>query len=177
SVTVPPGGGGLELRYTATSLLVPERVQFRYRLENYDKAWVEAGTRRVAYYTRVPGGRYRFHVLAANNDGLWNERGAVLRFRLGLHFYQAWWFYVLSGLAVVAAVLGAVRLRVRAIQERSKYLAELVTERTSELQREVAERSRAEERYRHLFDSNPQPVWVSDRETLAFLAVNDAATR
>jgi len=177
SVTVPPGGGMLELHYTATSLLVPERVRFRYRLENYDKDWVEAGARRVAYYTRVPGGRYRFHVLAANNDGVWNERGAVLPFRLGLHFYETWWFYVLSGLAVLAAVLGAVRLRVRAIQERSKYLAQLVDERTGELQREVLERSLAEERYRHLFDSNPQPVWVSDRETLAFLAVNDAATR
>jgi len=125
----------------------------------------------------VPGGRYRFHVLAANNDGVWNESGAALSFRLGLHFYETWWFYALSGLAVVAAVLGAVRLRVRSIQERAQHLAVLVDERTSELQREVAERSRAEERYRHLFDANPQPVWVSDRETLAFLAVNDAATR
>jgi len=177
SVAVPSGGGMLELHYTATSLLVPERVQFRYRLEGYDQDWVEAGARRVAYYTRVPGGRYRFHVLAANNDGVWNETGAALPFRLGLHFYETWWFYVLSGLAVVAAVLGAVRLRVRAIENRAEHLSEIVTERTGELQLEVAERSRAEERYRHLFDSNPQPVWVSDRETLAFLAVNDAAIR
>ena len=145
SVAVPPGGGMLELHYTATSLLVPERVRFRYRLEGYDKDWVEAGARRVAFYTRVPGGRYRFHVLAANNDGVWNERGAALPFRLGLHFYETWWFYVLSGLAVVAAVLGIIRLRVRAIQERAQHLAELVDERTGELQREVAERSRAEE--------------------------------
>ena len=177
SVAVPPGGGMLELHYTATSLLVPERVRFRYRLEGYDQDWVEAGARRVAYYTRVPGGRYRFHVLAANNDGVWNESGAALPFRLGLHFYETWWFYVVVALAAVAAVLGAVRLRVRSIEQRAQHLAQLVTERTSELQREVAERSRAEERYRHLFDSNPQPVWVSDRETLAFLAVNDSATR
>ena len=149
SVKVPPGGGMLELHYTATSLLVPERVRFRYRLEGYDQDWVEAGARRVAYYTRVPGGRYRFHVLAANNDGVWNESGAALSFRLGLHFYETWWFYVLSGLAVVAAVLGAVRLRVRSIQERAQHLAVLVDERTSELQQEVAERSRAEERLRH----------------------------
>ena len=177
SVNVPPSGGRLELHYTATSLLVPERVRFRYRLEGYDKDWVEAGTRRVAYYTQVPGGHYRFHVRAANNDGVWNESGAALSFRLGLHFYETWWFYVLSGLAVLAAVLGGVRLRVRSIQNLARHLAELVDERTGELRQEVAERSRAEERYRHLFDSNPQPVWVSDRETLGFLAVNDAATR
>jgi signal transduction histidine kinase/ligand-binding sensor domain-containing protein len=148
SVSVPPGGGNLELHYTATSLLVPERVRFRYRLEGYDRDWVEAGARRVAYYTRVPGGRYRFHVLAANNDGVWNESGAALPFRLGLHFYETWWFDVLGALAVVAAVLGIIRLRVRAIQERAQHLAVLVDERTSELQREVAERSRAEDRLR-----------------------------
>jgi signal transduction histidine kinase/ligand-binding sensor domain-containing protein len=148
SVSVPPGGGGLELHYTATSLLVPERVRFRYRLEGYDQDWVEAGARRVAYYTRVPGGRYRFHVLAANNDGVWNESGAALPLRLGLHFYETWWFYVVVALAAVAAVLGAVRLRVRSIEGRAQHLAELVDERTGELQREVAERSRAEDRLR-----------------------------
>ncbi|HXI33585.1 MAG TPA: ATP-binding protein, partial [Gemmatimonadales bacterium] len=148
SVSVPPGGGMLELHYTATSLLVPERVRFRYRLEGYDQKWVEAGTRRVAYYTQVPGGRYRFQVLAANNDGVWNESGAALPFRLGLHFYETWWFYALTGLAIVAAVLGAVRLRLHAIQERAQQLSELVDERTSELRREVVERGRAEERLR-----------------------------
>jgi signal transduction histidine kinase/ligand-binding sensor domain-containing protein len=145
SVTVPPSGGGLELQYTATSLLVPERVRFRYRLEGYDQDWVEAGARRVAYYTRVPGGSYRFHVLAANNDGVWNEGGAALSFRLGLHFYETWWFYVVVTLAAVAAVLGAVRLRVRSIEGRAQHLAELVDERTRELQLEIVERSRAEE--------------------------------
>ena len=102
SIVLPPGDGGLELSYTATSLLIPERVRFRYRLEGYDKDWVDAGTRRVAYYTHVPGGQYRFHVIAANNDGVWNEAGAVLPFRLGPHFYETWWFYGLCGLVVAA---------------------------------------------------------------------------
>ncbi|HEV8400801.1 MAG TPA: two-component regulator propeller domain-containing protein [Gemmatimonadales bacterium] len=145
TVSVPPGGGGLELHYTATSLLVPERVRFRYRLEGYDQDWVDAGTRRVAYYTRVPGGRYRFHVIAANNDGVWNEAGAALAFRLGLHFYETWWFYVVVALTAVAVVLGGVRLRVRNIEGRAQHLSELVDERTRELQLEIVERSRAEE--------------------------------
>jgi len=82
----------------------------------------------------------------------------------------------MSGLAVVAAVLGAVRLRVRASRtgrtpERNRDRA------TSGAAAEVLSGAPRKERYRHLFDSNPQPVWVSDRETLAFLAVNDAAIR
>lgn len=176
-VALPPGGGDLELHYTATSLLIPERVRFRYQLEGYDEDWVEAGTRRVAYYTRVPGGQYRFHVLAANNDGVWSDQGAVLAFRLAPHLYETWWFTALCGLAVLVAVLGIFRLRVKGIQEQAVHLAGMVDERTSELRQEVDDRRRAEERYRHLFDANPQPVWVNDRDTLAFLAVNEAAIR
>ena len=85
---LPPGGGGLEFHYTATSLLIPERVRFRYMLEGYDHDWVDAGTRRVAYYTQVPGGRYRFRVIAANNDGVWNQAGAEVSLRLRAAFLR-----------------------------------------------------------------------------------------
>jgi PAS domain S-box-containing protein len=176
-LVLPPGSGTLEAQYTATSLLIPERVTFRYRLAGYDDDWVDAGNRRVAYFTHVPGGHYRFEVIAANNDGVWNRRGAVLPFSIAPYFYQTWWFYSLAVLAALAATYGVFRFRVRRVERAAQQLSELVDERTGELRREVAERRRAEERYRHLFDANPQPVWVNDRENLAFLAVNDAAVR
>jgi signal transduction histidine kinase/ligand-binding sensor domain-containing protein/DNA-binding response OmpR family regulator len=145
---LPPGGGGLEFHYTATSLLIPERVRFRYMLEGYDRGWVDAGARRVAYYTQVPGGRYRFRVIAANNDGVWNLAGARVTFRLRPHFYEAVWFQVLCGLLLVTGAVGVFRLRVRRIQAGSRTLAALVEERTGALQVEIAERRRAEEQLR-----------------------------
>jgi len=145
---LPPGGGGLEFHYTATSLLIPERVRFRYMLEGYDHDWVDAGTRRVAYYTQVPGGRYRFRVIAANNDGVWNQTGAEVTLRLRPHFYEAMWFRALCGLLLLIGSVGGFRLRVRRIQQRSRTLASLVEERTGALKVEVAERRRAEEQLR-----------------------------
>jgi ligand-binding sensor domain-containing protein len=60
----------LEFRFTALSFVVPERVKFKYKLEGYDQNWVEAGTRRSAFYTNLPKGQYTFRVIACNNDGV-----------------------------------------------------------------------------------------------------------
>ena len=134
---LPPGGGGLEVHYTATSLLIPGRVSFRYRLDGYDTSWVDAGNRRVAYYTHVPGGRYRFQVIASNNDGVWNRTGDVLPFKVEFRFYETRWFYALCILALIAGVVGVFRLRMRRIQQLAKNLAW----HGEELEREVATRT------------------------------------
>src|SRR5580692_6841793 len=75
---IPPGGHRIELRYTGLSFNAPERIRFRYRLEGLDPDWVEAGTRRTAFYSYVPPGNYRFRVVACNGNGVWNETGASL---------------------------------------------------------------------------------------------------
>jgi signal transduction histidine kinase/ligand-binding sensor domain-containing protein len=92
----------VEIRYTALSLAVPEGIRFRYRLDGYDTNWHDAGARREAVYTALPPGRYRFHVLAANSDGVWNEQGAELTFEIPPTFYQTKTFLALC----IAAVLG-----------------------------------------------------------------------
>jgi hypothetical protein len=70
----PPGKGQLEFHYTGLSFVAPERVKFKYKLEGFDRDWIDAGTRRVAYYTNIPPGKYQFRVKACNNDGIWNEQ-------------------------------------------------------------------------------------------------------
>ncbi len=89
------GTHAVQIDYTALSLSIPERVEFRYKLEGSDKAWRDAGTRRQAFYTNLGPGFYRFRVLACNNDGVWNEAGATLGFSIAPAFYQAIWFQLL----------------------------------------------------------------------------------
>jgi ligand-binding sensor domain-containing protein/signal transduction histidine kinase len=124
----PPGRGELEIRFSALSLRSPDKVLFRYRLEGFDPDWVSAGTRRVAYFTNIPPGRYTFRVVACNEDGVWNREGAELPFELRPQFRQTKSFYLLialSTLGIFAAILGLLhRVRVRVLEADSAVLAE-----------------------------------------------------
>jgi signal transduction histidine kinase/streptogramin lyase len=115
-VRVAPGTGTFEIHYTGLSLLVPSRVRFAYQLEGLDPRWIDAGTRRVASYSRVPPGRYRFRVRAANNNGVWHETGAALDIDVSPYFYQTHWFRAsVAGLLVLVAA-GLHRVRVRRVE-------------------------------------------------------------
>jgi signal transduction histidine kinase/ligand-binding sensor domain-containing protein len=107
----PPGPGMLEVHYGAVTLLEPHKARHRYLLEGFDARWVEAGARRVAYYTNLRPGRYRFRVQARNADGVWNEAGDAFELTLAPHFHQTVWFYALVVLLVAGAVLSLHRLR------------------------------------------------------------------
>lgn len=118
-VTIPPGRGELEIRYTALSLQAPEKNRFKYMLEGADTGWNDAGTERAAHYNNLAPGRYRFRVIACNNDGVWNETGATLALVLLPHFWQTWWLRsaVLVGIGGLLWLLYRVRLaRLRAIE-------------------------------------------------------------
>ncbi|HZD77480.1 MAG TPA: two-component regulator propeller domain-containing protein, partial [Acidobacteriaceae bacterium] len=100
-VKIQPGQTRLALHYAGLSFVAPARVRYRYQLVGFDPKWIDAGARRVAYYTNIPPGRYTFRVLAANNDGIWSETGAMLEVRVLPHTWQTWWFRTLLGLAVL----------------------------------------------------------------------------
>lgn len=146
--TISPGRGQLEFHYTAIDLGAPERVRLRYKLEGFEEDWVEAGSRRAAYYTNLPPGHYQFRVTACNADGIWQEPATSIELVLEPHFYQTAWFYCLCALAI-AAVGGGVHLfRTRQLRAREKYLARCVEDRTRQLQREVADHARTNEQLR-----------------------------
>jgi signal transduction histidine kinase len=84
----------LEIDYTALSFMAPQRVRFRYKLEDHDTERQEPGSRRQAFYNDLRPGKYKFRVTACNNDGLWNEEGATLDFSVARAWYQTIWFRV-----------------------------------------------------------------------------------
>lgn len=123
SLTLSPGKHVLEFRYTGLSFDAPDRVRFRYRLEGLDQNWVEAGTRRVAFYSFVPPGTYRFQVIACNGDGIWNETGASLSVMVRRHYWQSWWFFGMLSLGMITMVAGSVRVvEKRKLQQHLKRL-------------------------------------------------------
>lgn len=136
---VPPGKGNIEIKYTGPSFVVPERVQFRYKLEGYDDDWVNPGNRRTAYYTNIPHGSFTFRVLACNHEGVWNEQGAAQRFTITPHFRQTSWFKILLGMVICTLAGLLYSLRMRNIRRRQGVLEHLVTERTQHLKIQAAE--------------------------------------
>jgi ligand-binding sensor domain-containing protein/signal transduction histidine kinase len=109
-LTLPPGRQSLEIRYTSLNLAAPERTVFQYRMEGHETLWNDAGSRRVAPYSKLPPGEYRFVVRAANEDGVWNEQGAALAIVVEPPFWQTTWFLIGSGLAGLGLVVGIVHL-------------------------------------------------------------------
>lgn len=109
---IPPGPGELEIQYTALSLQAPEKNRFKYQLEGVDPEWIDAGSRRVAYYSHIGAGRYVFRVQACNNDGVWNNSGASLEFIVQPHYWQTWWFKLSAGCLMALGLIGWYRLRV-----------------------------------------------------------------
>jgi ligand-binding sensor domain-containing protein len=113
---LPPRIRDLQIDYTALSLVAPEKVLFRYKLEGWDRDWQDVGTRRQAFYSNLPPRNYRFRVIACNNSGVWNEAGTFLEFSIAPAYYQTTWFRVLCLAAFLVLLWGIYRLRVQQLR-------------------------------------------------------------
>lgn len=165
-VQLPPRTGKVEIHYDGLSFQAPEKVRFRYRLEGFETSWVDAGSRRAAFYTALPPGDFVFRVVAANNDGVWNETGARFAFRLEPRLHQRPGFRF-GALALALVVAGAgYGLRMRGVKARQTELQRLVDERTRSL---VAEIQRAEE-LRRQSDAALREAAEANRAKSRFLA-------
>ena len=143
------GTDRIEFHYTSLSLRVPAKNQFRYKLDGYDRDWVDAGSQRVAYYTKLPPGRYQFEVLGSNDDGVWSRTPATVSFELMPHYYETWWFYSICVAALLLTAAAAQKIYTGSLRTRAERLSRLVEEQTGQLRRakeaaEAANQSKSE---------------------------------
>jgi signal transduction histidine kinase/ligand-binding sensor domain-containing protein len=130
-LNLPPLKNELEINYTGLSFTVPQKVKFRYKLEGHDEDWQDVGTRRQAFYNNLSPGNYRFRVIASNNDGVWNEEGAVLEFSIAPMFYQTGWFAALCFGLIAALVWFIYNRRIKHIKARlHRHFEQRLNERT-----------------------------------------------
>jgi ligand-binding sensor domain-containing protein/signal transduction histidine kinase len=133
AIRVAPGHGRVSIKYAGLSFVAPQRVRYRYMLEGFDKRWVEAGSRRTAFYTNVPPGSYRFLVRCVNSDGVWSVAPAEQRFLVEPFFYQTGWFY--AAVALALAGVGYLIYKWRVLTVEAQYRA--VIEERSRIAREI----------------------------------------
>ena len=122
-IELAPGTENLEFHYTAPAFRGPARIRFRYKLAGYDDDWIDAGTRRIAYYAHIPPGQHRFEVMAYEQPWPSLASGDAVRFTLRPRFLQTIWFHALWTSVSALFILAIYLIRVRSI--RAKYAAVL----------------------------------------------------
>ncbi|HEY2679046.1 MAG TPA: ATP-binding protein [Steroidobacteraceae bacterium] len=136
-INLPPSTGNIQIDYTGLSFVAPDQVRFRYKLDGFDRGWTDAGPRRQAFYTTLPPGNYRFHVIASDYSGAWNIVGTSLTFVIAPAFVQTGWFFALCVLGVAAALWALIRLRVRHVRERLEERMEVRLNERTRISREL----------------------------------------
>lgn len=169
TLQLEPGQSNLEIEYTANSFIRAEQVKFKYQLAGLDRDWIDAGTRRTAYFSHIPAGEYTFRVIAANSDGVWNNEGASLKVIVLAPFYRRWWFLSLVTLALVGIGTAGYQYRVRGL-ERARAAQEEFSRRLIESQEHERKRIAAE-----LHDGLSQSlVIIKNRAALSLDMPDDA---
>ena len=143
SLTLLPGQTKIELQFTGTNFAAPQKIRFKYFLEGFEKEWNDAGTLRLARYTNLDPGTYRFQVIAANSAGIWNEKGASVDVVVLPPFYGTWWFrmIVIGLFFVTGPVIYGVRIRYlkREREKQVQFSRKLIESQESERKRIAAE--------------------------------------
>nr|WP_294795357.1 two-component regulator propeller domain-containing protein [uncultured Mucilaginibacter sp.] len=129
----------LTFEFTALNYTMPQKNQYAYMLENFDKTWNYVGKQRKATYTNLDPGTYIFRVKAANNDGVWNEKGSAIKIIITPPFWATWWFRMMALLSICAIIYAWYKYRVRNIEEQKSRLEKQVIERTHEVNKKAEE--------------------------------------
>jgi signal transduction histidine kinase/ligand-binding sensor domain-containing protein len=122
------------LKFAALNFIKPEENNYKYKLDNLEERWNSVGHQNSATYTYLTPGKYKFRVIASNNDDIWNQQGASIDIIVHPPYYKTWWFILLEIVLLLIVIYSVYRLRVNDIRKLNKNLAKLVSERTNQLE-------------------------------------------
>ena len=169
TIEMQPEQENLEIQFTALSWNRPQQIKFKYKMVGLDADWVEAGTRRTAYYPHVPPGEYTFRVIADNGEGVWNTEGQSLSIVVLPPFYRTWWFISLAALVAAGLVVLVFRWRILNLKRKHRE-QEMFSRKLIESQEQERKRIAAE-----LHDSLGQSlVVIKNRARIGLRQNNDA---
>ena len=154
----------ISFEFAALDYHAPRQNQYTYKLEGFDKNWVQAGTRNYASYTNLPGGDYTFRVRAANSDGVWNETGTSLKLSVTPPFWQTWPFQSGLVLGVVLLIVVGFQWRVRAVREQNAQLQTMVDEQ----KRVEVELRQSEARFKAIFENSAVGMGLMSIDRIVF---------
>jgi ligand-binding sensor domain-containing protein/signal transduction histidine kinase len=133
-LAISPGANSLSVEFAALDYSAPDRNRYAYRLEGYEKSWVETdATRRLASYTNLPPGRYKLHLRGSNRDGVWSDKTLNIPIRVLPAWYQTVQFRMAMAALAVLGIWLLVRSRTEYLRHRQFVLENQVAERTAEL--------------------------------------------
>ena len=104
----------LKFEFVANNFLLPQKNRFKYRLTGYSPDWIEIQKDNKATFTKIPPGSYVFEVIAANNDGKWNNEPTRLQITIRSPFWSSWYafvFYIVFLLVIFYALQRELRIR------------------------------------------------------------------
>jgi ligand-binding sensor domain-containing protein/signal transduction histidine kinase len=110
-IRIPSSRRRISFSFVGLNLAMPHRVKFRYKLDNLESNWSEPIGAGEAIYSNLGPGRYRFHVMASNGDGLWNSTEDTVAFEILPVFWQTWWFRLVALIVLISTALTLYRLR------------------------------------------------------------------
>jgi light-regulated signal transduction histidine kinase (bacteriophytochrome) len=143
SITLPYDKSMISFDFAALNFTAPEKNQYAYKLDGFDKDWIYCGNSRTATYTNLDPGEYTFKVKASNNDGVWNEKATSIKIIITPPFWQTWWFKLMATVTLLIAGYLVYKIRMKAINHQKAQLEQQVQERTQNLAQMTIEERKA----------------------------------
>jgi len=145
-ITLNASQSTFSLEFAALNMIAPENNQYAYKMIGLHDSWIPLGNQRKVSFSNLPQGDYTFVVKASNNEGIWNDQGAIMQIRIIPVFWKSPWFNILVLILICGCIYGVYRLRVKVIKRQKAVLERLVKQRTREVYAQAQEIQEQSER-------------------------------